>query len=170
MALVLQLPAVGAETCATLEACLARIPVVAKGEEGMSPPEVALAEAVGRYGAQAVPHLIKLLESDKAGVRSFASFTLSDIDGLGPEHLAPLMKARRNGDGWIPPAIGRIGTPEAIEFLIEDLRNDPETGTQVTFALEKLGARAAPGLANLSDAPSPVTNACFAPRRRSWVR
>ena len=100
-----------------------------------------------KYGAKAIPGLVKLLESDSRNARELAGYTLRDIKGLTPEHLPALMKARRNGDGWIPPAIARVGTPEAVMFLVDDLRHDPETHTQVTGALEMLGAKAAPALA-----------------------
>ena len=143
----LLLSATRAQACETLEACLAQYPQVARGGSGIGKAELDLARAVQGYGAPAVPYLIKLLESDSGPVRTLASFTLRDIDGLGPEHLDALIRARRNGDGWIPPAIARIGTPQAVEFLVNDLRNEPEPYTQLTGALEMLGARAAPGLA-----------------------
>lgn len=138
-----------AETCTTLEACLARFPAVASSDSGIGREEQELAKVVRGYGATAIPPLLELLENDQENVRTLAAYTLRDIEGLTAEHLPALMRARRNGDGWIPPAIARIGTPEAVEFLIEDLRQDPETHTQVTWALEILGAKAAPGLANL---------------------
>jgi HEAT repeat protein len=146
---LIALPVASAESCATLEVCLAKFPSVASDDPGISPEQNALAEAVQRFGPSAIPSLLQLLESRQKGVSTLAGYTLRDIEGLGPEHLPPLMKARRNGDGWIPPAIARIGTPEAIDFLLNDLRKDPETNTQVTWALEKLGSKAAPGLANL---------------------
>lgn len=138
-----------AGTCDTLDACLAMYPTVAIGEPGISPEEQELAKAVLSHGAAAIPGLIKLLESDQTGVSALAAFTLRDIQGLKPEHLPALIKARENGDGWIPPAIARIGTPEAIQFLVNDLRRRPETNTQVTWALASLGAKAAPGVAGL---------------------
>src|SRR5262249_15970745 len=113
------------------------------------PREDELAKAVQKYGAQAIPALIKLLDSPVGNARELAGYTLRDIEGLQPEHLPALMKARRSGDGWIPPAIPRVGTPEDIEFLVEDLRNDPEMHPQVTGSLEMLGARAALPLAEL---------------------
>jgi HEAT repeat protein len=140
---------VRAESCATLEACLARFPVIATAGPGIGPEETALAEAVQRFGAQAIPHLIKLLESERENVRTLAGYTLRDVEGLTAEHLPALIKARKNGDGWIPPAIARVGTPEAVEFLVSDLREDPETHTQVTVALRILGAKAAPVVAEL---------------------
>jgi len=133
--------------CDTLEACLARYPEVATVGAGVSVKGQELAKAVQAYGAQAIPGLLKLLENGTLPVRTLAGYTLRDIDGLGPEHLDALMRARRMGDGWIPPAIARIGTPEAVEFLINDLRKKPQAHTQVTGALAMLGAKAAPGLA-----------------------
>jgi len=147
--LVLAVPAVHAESCPTLEACLAKYPSVATTGPGIGAEENALAHAVQRYGAAAVPSLIKLLESGQENVRILAGYTLRDIDGLKPEHLPALMKARKNGDGWIPPAIASVGTPEAIEFLVKDLHDDPEIHTQVTWALESLGAKAAGAVARL---------------------
>jgi HEAT repeat protein len=147
--LLLLIATARAETCATLEACLARFAAVAGTGGGIGPAEDELAQAVQRHGAAAIQPLLKLLESDQENVRTLACYTLRDIDGLTAEHLPALIRARRNGDGWIPPAIARIGTPEAVEFLIDDLRRDPETNTQVTWALEILGAKAAPGVARL---------------------
>jgi len=144
--IALLLSATRAPACETLEACLAQYPQVARGGSGIGKAELDLARAVQGYGAPAVPYLIKLLESDSGPVRTLAGFTLRDIDGLGPEHLDALIRARRNGDGWIPPAIARIGTPQAVEFLVNDLRNEPEPYTQLTGALGMLGAKAAPGL------------------------
>jgi HEAT repeat protein len=148
-ALALLVPAARAESCSTLQACLAKFPSVATDGPGVGPEERELAMAVQALGARAVPELIKLLESDRSNVRTLAGYTLRKVDGLKPEHLPALVKARKNGDGWIPLAIARIGTPEAVAFLIEDLRNDPQTATQVTVALQVLGGKAAPGVAKL---------------------
>ena len=100
----------------TLAACLAKYPSIAGGGSGVGEQERELAAAVQRYGATAIPPLLQMLESPRENVRALAGYTLRDIEGLTSEHLAPLMKARRNGDGWIPPAIARVGTPEAVSF------------------------------------------------------
>src|SRR5262245_42261918 len=92
-----------AEDCATLEACLANYPHAASSAHGVGPREDELAKAVQKYGAQAIPALIELLESPVRNARELAGYTLRDIEGLQPEHLPALMKARRSGDGWIPP-------------------------------------------------------------------
>lgn len=147
MAFVLCSPA--AWSCDTLQACLALYPKAKPSAHGIGPEEVKLAETVQKYGAEAVPYLIKLLDDGNTNARQLAGYTLRDIDGLKPEHLPALIRARRRGDGWIPPAIARVGTPEAVEFLINDLRQDPDTNTQVTWSLSSLGSKAAPSLAEL---------------------
>ena len=135
--------------CESLEACIARYPEVVTESRGIGKPESDLAKRVLRFGPDAIPHLILLLDHDNPGVRKLAGYTISDIEGLGPEHLEPLMQARENGDGWIPPAIARIGSREAMEFLADDLRRRPQTHTQVTSAFRILGAKGAPLIAEL---------------------
>ena len=135
--------------CDSLDACIDQYSEVATDSRGVGAAENDLAEKVHTFGPDAIPHLILLLEHEDPGVRKLAGYTIRDIDGLGPEHLEPLMRARRNGDGWIPPAIARIGTQEAIEFLADDLRKRPQTRTQVTVAFKRLGARGAPLIAEM---------------------
>lgn len=144
---MLAVPAVHA--CDTLESCIAQYSQVAVAGRGISKAEGDLAGKVQSYGPEAIPYLIELLEDENQGVRQLAGYTIRDIAGLGPEHLEPLMNARENGDGWIPPAIARIGTREAIEFLANDLRRNPSTSTQVTYAFEILGPKGAPYIADL---------------------
>lgn len=132
--------------CESLEACIALYPEAAVEGRGI---QTDLARRVQNYGPDAIPHLILLLEHENAAVRKLAGYTIRDIDGLAPEHLEPLMRAREKGDGWIPPAIARIGTREAIEFLVNDLRKRPQTHSQVTYAFEILGANGAPFIAQL---------------------
>jgi hypothetical protein len=121
-------------TCETLQSCLDLYPKAKPSAHGIGPEEVKLAETVQKYGAEAVPYLVKLLDNGTENARQLAGYTLRDIDGLKPEHLPALIRARRRGDGWIPPAIARVGTPEAVAFLVDDLRRDPEKHTQVTWA------------------------------------
>jgi HEAT repeat protein len=136
-------------TCETLQSCLDLYPKAKPSAHGIGPEEVKLAETVQKYGAEAVPYLVKLLDNGTENARQLAGYTLRDIDGLKPEHLPALIRARRRGDGWIPPAIARVGTPEAVAFLVDDLRRDPEKHTQVTWALASLGAKAAAPLAEI---------------------
>jgi HEAT repeat protein len=137
------------ETCATVPTCLARARQVADADEGISPFEEAVAERLQGLGPQAIAPTLELLQDPDKNVRELAGYILRDMPGLGPEHLGPLERAVEAGDGWLPPAIASIGTPSAIRFLVEQLRKDPETHSQLTFAFEKLGPAAFPDLLDL---------------------
>lgn len=132
---------------------LDRIPVVATDDPGISPAEDALAKQVQGYEASAIPYLLPLLVSEQSRVRRFTGYVLRDIHGLKESDLDALIAARKRGDGWIAPAIAHVGSPRAVQFLVDDLRDHPESNTQTTWALQLLGARAAIPLAHLLDAP-----------------
>ncbi|MDB4968209.1 MAG: lyase HEAT-like repeat protein, partial [Myxococcales bacterium] len=148
---------VKARDAATLAVLLARIPHVARSESGIGAEERALAEALQAYGAAAVPELLSLLRSPDARIGRFVGYVLRDINGLEERDLDALIAARRRGDGWIPPAIAHIGTPRAIQFLVEELRAKAEVDTQLTWALVTAGERAAAPLADLFGAATPTS-------------
>jgi HEAT repeat protein len=100
-----------------------------------------------------VPALLPSLKDENRDVRDLASYTLRDAP-VREEHLDALMESRSRGDGWIAPAIARIGSPRAIEFLVSELRKDPEIGTQLTWAFRQLGAKGVPYLVELYECSS----------------
>ena len=146
----------GGEDDAELRALLAKIPATAEGDLGISPAETTLAKQIQAHGAAAIPYLLPLLEHDEARVRQFAGYVLRDTAGLTETHLDALIAARRRGDGWIPPAIGRISTPRAIAFLVEELRKEPEAESQLGFAFAQAGKRGAVALAEVFKDRTPV--------------
>src|SRR5262249_31777653 len=99
--------------CESVERCLALVPETLVASSGISPREAALADKVESFGAAAVPDLLGLLEASDQATRDFAGYTLASIDGLEPEHVAPILRAalREPAGGWLPPALARIGTP-----------------------------------------------------------
>ncbi len=128
---------------------------MARGERGVGDEEQTLAKEIQAFEATAVPYMLALLESDNEAIRQFAGYVVRDLKGLTERDLDALFRARAAGDGWIPPAIAHVGTPRAVQFLLDDLRQRPQAMTQVTHALRILGARAAVPLARtfLGDAP-----------------
>jgi hypothetical protein len=109
---------------AHLEALVARIQKVAEGV-AISPAEQELAKQLHAYQGAAIPYLLPLLESKQAEVREFAGYVLDGQDGLTEEHLEALIAAQQRGHAYVPLAIGRIGTPRAIKFLVDDLKTTP---------------------------------------------
>jgi HEAT repeat protein len=135
--------------CGDVQACIRKIPDVATPGGGITMGEQQLARAIHGYGGAAVPGVLPYLKDPRKNVRDLASFILRDQPGLSEEHLPALMESRLRGDGWIPPAIARIGTPKAIAFLVSELKKEPETHTQLTWAFRVLGPRAGPALVEL---------------------
>ncbi|MBL9188019.1 MAG: HEAT repeat domain-containing protein [Opitutaceae bacterium] len=125
---------------------------------GINAGESDIAKRIQAFGAQAAPRLIALLDSDNASVRELAGYVLRDLPGLSESHLDALIAACERGDGWIPPAIARIGTPRAIAFLVGELKRTPRTHNQLTWALKLAGEKAARPLAAIFDAPELVTD------------
>ncbi len=140
----------------SLQQLVEHIPRVADTNRAINKEEEQLAARIQAHGAAAIPLVIPLLDSDSEATRAFAGYVLRDLDGLAEAHLDSLIQARRSGDGWIPPAIARIGSPRAIAFLVEDLRENPEVHTQVTGALVSSGRTAAVLLARQFQMHPPV--------------
>ncbi len=140
-----------------LQKLLERIPSVADGNgHSVGRPEKNLAKEIQAFGRLAVAPMITLLEDKNDHIRFFAGYVLRDLPGLEERHLDALIRAHQRGDGWIPPAIGRVGTPRAIAYLIGDLQRRPESHTQVTWALTKAKGAAAIALAQLFHAQAVV--------------
>jgi HEAT repeat protein len=141
---------------ADLPALVARISQVQNGS-GIGKADQVLAKQLQAYKADAIPYLLPLLESQEKRIRNFAGYVLSDQKGLTEAHLPALIAAQQRGNGWIPPAIGRIGTPAAIQSLIAALKANPQSHTQTTFAIALAGEPAIPGLVALLDSPVAVS-------------
>lgn len=129
-----------------VESLVQRLKATASPEIGITKKEQEVAKELQRVGAEAIPLLLPLLSDQNAAIRDLASYTLRDINGLSEEHLDVLIAACRRGDGWIAPAIARIGTPRAVDFLVEELVRQRKTQNQLTWAIEMLGNKAVPGL------------------------
>ncbi|MFP2956803.1 HEAT repeat domain-containing protein [Myxococcus sp. 1LA] len=140
----------------SLQHLVERIPHVADVNEGVGEAEQELATGILAHGAAAIPHLLPLLRSESEPIRGFAGYVLRDLDGLTEAHLDALIEARLHGDGWIPPAIARVGTPRAVAFLVEDLKDTRESQSQLTYALTLVGRKAAAPLAEPFGASEPM--------------
>lgn len=106
--------------------------------------------------AKVVEAMLPLLKHKKKGVPYLASYVILDCkDGLRPEHLDLLREGYRNGGGWLPNAIGSLGTDAAAEFLSKEFRADPEIHGQVDWALISMGERAVPFLLKEFDDADP---------------
>jgi HEAT repeat protein len=135
--------------CETVQACIARVRELAHPGGGITPSEGDLARRLQSLSPQSISPVVDLLGDPDENVRELAGYILRDMPGLRPGHLTALERAVEEGDGWLPPAIASIGTPEAVRFLVGQLKRNPETGTQLTYAFKRLGPTAFPELLEL---------------------
>lgn len=116
---------------------------------GISAEKEKVAKQILDYRGQAAAPMLQLLQSNEVGVREFAGYVVRDLEGFTENDLGAIIAAARAGNGWVPPAIARIGTPRAVEFLIGEFKKKPDFGTQYTYALTLLGEKAVPDLVEL---------------------
>lgn len=91
--------------------------------------------------------LLPLLQHEQDGVAHLAGFIIRMCDdGVVPEQLEALKKGYQKGAAWLPYAIASVQSDQAIEFLADEFRKNPQTGGQVDAALASLGEKAAPVL------------------------
>jgi HEAT repeat protein len=131
------------------EALIKQLRKVAAPGSGIGAAEQKVAQKLQKLGRPAISLLIPLLRDQDEEVRSLASYTLCDMPGLTEGDLDALIESRLRGDGWIPPAIASIGTPKAVQFLLDELVREHRTQTQLTWALIGLGDKAVPGLVSI---------------------
>lgn len=81
-------------------------------------------EAVVETGPPAIPFLLPLLSDDDEKVRTLAGWVVSEIKGLSEEHLDILIQAYRRGVSLVGSGIVRIGSPRAVDFVVETLVSD----------------------------------------------
>jgi HEAT repeat protein len=81
-------------------------------------------EAVVDAGPEAIPFLLPLLSDDDEQVRILAGWVVSEIKGLSDEHLDILIQAYRRGVLLVGSGIVRIGSPRAVDFVVETLVSD----------------------------------------------
>lgn len=127
----------------------ALIHLAGKDDGGVSFPQQAMVVRIQKFGATAIPYLLPLLEHPKPAVRELAGYALHDTQGLTEVHLDALIAGRLRGNGWIPPVIARIGTPRAMRFLVDELKKEKRTGTQLTIALSQAGKKSVPCLVEI---------------------
>jgi len=126
-----------------------QIEAAAKEGAGISQTEQKISKEIVGLGAPAIPYLLPLLKHKNKDVRALAAYTIIDIPGLKEEHLDALIESKLKGNGWIPAAIARIGTPKAIQFLVEELKKEQSWGNQVDHGLIMIGSKGVPYLVDL---------------------
>jgi HEAT repeat protein len=110
---------------------------------------VPLVEQMKKFGEPARQSLLVWTTSSEKGRRNLAGSLLSQWHGWRPEDVPALANGMQmNREGLLAWALFEIGTPEAIEALVEDVRGRIGGG-QSEFALVRTGVATVPYLMTL---------------------
>lgn len=114
-----------------------------------------IAANLNRFGPAAKQELLRRAVGGHGGWRNVASQILARWPELSAQDVPALVQALRLAPGsTIADALARIGTPEAIQALADDLRNsDAANGSPAAWALANLGETAAPYLLRALEDP-----------------
>jgi HEAT repeat protein len=142
---------------AELRGLIAQISNVSEERNRVVEADQQLLEKLNAFKGAAVPYLVPLLQDKVPKIRDFAGKVLRTQEGVTEQHLEALIAAEEGGIDWVAPAIARIGTQGAIQYLIDKLTAKPESNTQLTYALEVAGDKAVPQLTALFKAPTAIS-------------
>jgi len=137
----------GAPAEDTVTEAVAALVKAAVPGSGITEKEQEASQRVLRTGAGALPEVMKLLDHADGDVVALASYTIRDFPApVDAVYLPALMAAQRplGADGWLPPAIAKVGTPEAYDFLLGLFLSEPRVQTQLGWALQISGHHLVP--------------------------
>jgi HEAT repeat protein len=134
--------------CPSLEACLRVLddatPLRSAGNVPPSAPKVA--SHLAQFGPAAKQALLERATGSLQGQRSLADILLMFWPDVDARDVPMLKEALRlSPGGGVARLLGRIGTPDAIAALVEDVR-EHGAQNQSGFALRSLGSKALPYL------------------------
>lgn len=115
------------DSCASVDACIQRIHEIAETlppkRTDVSQDGWAVARRISLFGDEAVSRLVPLLKDPNDSVAQIASVALRQTSVIDKKYLPQIIEAL-DGDrdlGWLPPALGRIDSPQAAEEAVKRL-------------------------------------------------
>jgi len=107
--------------CASLSICIESVHEFVKSHEpdmGLSPGEQAIVQRLTTFGEAAIPHLVEMLACPDIEVAQIAAAALRDVKNIDPRFLPQIIQGLDRNLDWLPPALGRINSPEAAKEAV----------------------------------------------------
>ena len=132
--------------CHSLDVCLRSLDSKASTADGsIDPDDEVIASKLSTFGELAKHELLRRAAGSDPKWRDLSQSILESWKTWAPSDVPELRTALRlEPGGWMARPLMAIGTPTAIDALVEDLPKGSEN--QTDYAFEKLGARAIPAL------------------------
>ena len=147
MAAARQIPE-GFAQCAVLDDCLSALDTVAKhsADGSSSNMDAGFAARLAQFGQPAKRELLKRAAGEDRGWRNLAGAILMNWPSFEPADVPALIAVlRKEPGGWIARPLGRLGTPEAVAALADDVRQNGASN-QSGWALSQIGDQVFPYL------------------------
>lgn len=120
--------------------------------------EQALVQKLTSFGNTAVPHLVEMLAYPDIEVAQLAARALRDIDHIDSRYLPQIIKGLDRNLDWLPPALGRIDSPEAAkEAVARYLVSESAPHNQEAYAVKLSGRRAIPYIIDAAKCTTPCS-------------
>jgi len=117
---------------------------------GGASTEEAVEGALVKIGPDAVPALIKALQSDVPRIREASAEVIGRMGPIAKDSVPSLIEAIKDKDGDVRErakwALGEIGDPRAVDPLIATFYRDRSTDNAALKALGRIGVEAVPPL------------------------
>lgn len=137
------------DSCNTVENCIARIFEVAEPDmslyQDISPKERAVINRILVFEPQPIEQLVDLLDDPNLNVAQIAGSALRDVKSIDKKYLPQITAGLDRDIGWLPPALGRIDSPEAAQLAVKKfLVSKSAPSNQEAYAVRLSGMRAIP--------------------------
>lgn len=133
--------------CASIDTCVEELRELARDENRlhMIGPDIGSRISHIRTLEGATPVLVRLLADPNKVLADWAAYGLGGTPSIDPAYLPQIIAGLDRGLGWLPPALARMDSDEAVrEAVIRFLRSKTSPHNQEGHAIDLAGRRAVP--------------------------
>lgn len=137
------------DSCETAEQCVRKIYDVVDYNDtpGTYPsrPVQAIIKKLISFDDNGIPFILDLLEDHNLVIARVGAVALRQLDSIDEKYLPKIVAGLDRGVSWLPPALARVGSPEAAEIaMITYLNSQSAPHNQEAYAIKLFGKRIIP--------------------------
>lgn len=136
------------DECASPKECISKLyQVVDRSRPPAQAPSVkeeAIIIRLLEFGDEAMPFIIKLLDEDDKLIARVGAVALGDAKSIDVKYLPYIIKGLEKDVHWLPPALAKVGTPEAAEVAVKKYISSDRPRNLEDLAISHFGRKALP--------------------------